>query len=64
MSLLVTLAASTEELAPLLMPPLAFAGIAAAVFITLGFVVFSFRDVANRQGQRAGKSSDTHGAGH
>lgn len=64
MSLLVTLAASTEELAPLLMPPLAFAGIAATIFIALGFVVFSFRDVANRQGQGAGKSSGTHGAGH
>jgi hypothetical protein len=64
MSLLVTLAESTEELAPLLMPPLAFAGIAAGVFVVLGFVVFSFRDVANRQGQGTGKSSDTHGAGH
>ncbi len=67
MSLLVTLAASTEELhelAPLLMPPLAFAGIAVAIFVALGFVVWSFRDVANRQGQGAGKSGDTHGAGH
>ncbi len=64
MSLLVNLASSTEELAPLLMPPLLFAGIAVAIFVALGFVVWSFRDVANRQGQSAGKSSDTHGAGH
>lgn len=64
MPLLVTLAASTEELAPLLMPPLAFAGVAVAIFVALGFVVWSFRDVANRQGQGAGKSGDTHGAGH
>lgn len=64
MSLLVILAEGTEELAPLLMPPLAFAGIAGAIFVALGFVVWSFRDVANRQGQGAGKAGDTHGAGH
>lgn len=64
MSLLVTMAASTEELAPLLMPPLAFAGIAAAVFISLGFVVWSFRDVANRQGQNPRKSGGGRGASH
>lgn len=64
MSLLVILAASTEELAPLLMPPLAFAGIAVAVFLALGFVVWSFRDVANRQGQNPGKANNGHGAGH
>lgn len=64
MSLLVRLAAGTEELAPLLMPPLLFAGIAVVIFLALGLVVWSFRDVSNRQGQNAGKAGDAHGAGH
>ena len=60
-------AAVTEELAPLIMPPLAFAGIALAVFATLGFVSWSFRDVANRHSDKtSGKAGghDSHGAGH
>ena len=65
MSLLVTLVTETEELAPLLMPPLAFAGIAVAVFVILGFVMWSFRDVANRHSNKTAKSGDAHhGAGH
>ena len=65
MSLLVTLVTETEELAPLLMPPLAFAGIAVAVFVVLGFVMWSFRDVANRHSNKTAKSGDAHhGAGH
>ena len=64
MSLLVTLVTETEELAPLLMPPLAFAGIAVAVFVLLGFVTWSFRDVANRHSNKTAKSGDSHGAGH
>jgi hypothetical protein len=64
MSLLTTLVAETEELAPLLMPPLAFAGVAVAVFVLLGFVTWSFRDVANRHSNKTAKSGDSHGAGH
>lgn len=41
-----------EELAPLVMPPLAFAGIAVAVFVILGFVTWSYRDVANRHSDK------------
>jgi hypothetical protein len=63
MSLLTILVTKTEELAPLLMPPLAFAGIAVAIFVLLGYVTWSFRDVANRHSQKTGKS-DAHGAGH
>ena len=64
MPLLHTLVTEThEELAPLLMPPIGFAGIAAAVFIGLGFVTWSFRDVANRHSHKVSKS-DGHGAGH
>lgn len=64
MPLLASLAASSEELAPLLMPPLAFGGVAVAIFTLLGLVVWSFRDVSNRQGQKASKAGDTHGSGH
>ncbi|MCU1440636.1 MAG: hypothetical protein JWP85_1633 [Rhodoglobus sp.] len=63
MSLLAIVLTETEELAPLLMPPLAFAGIAVAVFLTLGFITWSFRDVANRHSEKTGKA-DSHGAGH
>ena len=58
------LAAETEELAPLLMPPLAFAGIAAAIFITLAFVSWSFRDVSNRHSDKVRSAGDHHDAGH
>lgn len=46
-------------------PPLVFALIAAAVFVALGFVIWSFRDVANRHSHKtsgsAGHASE-HGA--
>jgi len=65
MSLFAFLVAETEELAPLLMPPLAFGGIAVAVFVALGFVTWSFRDVANRHSQKTSQPGrDSHGAGH
>lgn len=67
MSLIAAALATTEELAPLIMPPLAFAGIALAVFTTLAFVTWSFRDVANRHSDKtSGKAhgTDSHGAGH
>ena len=63
MSLLATILAETEEHAPLLMPPLAFAGVAVAVFLLLGFVTWSFRDVANRHSEKT-SNDDSHGAGH
>ena len=71
MSLLAVVLVKSEELAPLIMPPLAFAGIAVAVFLTLAFVSWSFRDVANRHSDKTGRagahgteSHGTHGAGH
>jgi hypothetical protein len=67
MNFLVTVLTETEahELAPLIMPPLAFAGIAVAVFAALGFVVWSYRDVANRHANKTAKGGhDSHGAGH
>jgi len=63
MPLLHTLVTEThEELAPLLMSPFAFAGIAVAVFVLLGFVTWSFRDVSNRHAKAP--KNDSHGAGH
>lgn len=52
-----------HELAPLIMPPLAFGAIATVFFVALAIVTWSYRDVANRH---ANKSShdDSHGAGH
>ena len=52
-SLAVALAAHEEELAPLVAPPIVFAGIAAGIFIVLGLVSWSFRDVANRHSAKA-----------
>ena len=64
MSLLAFAAAEGHELAPMLMDPIWFAVIAAGVFLLLGFVVWSFRDLANRH-QPRGHVTDrepTHGA--
>jgi hypothetical protein len=66
MSLAAAILAESEELAPLLMPPLAFAGVAVAIFAFLALVVWSYRDVANRHFTKVndGTSDDSHGAGH
>jgi hypothetical protein len=53
-----------EELAPLLMEPIGFAALAAGVFVLLGLVTWSFRDVANRHSQKTGKSGDGYGGSH
>ena len=44
--------AEHEELAPMIAPPWVFAVIAAAIFTTLALVSWSFRDVANRHGDK------------
>jgi hypothetical protein len=66
MTLLTTLlAAASEEHHPIFMPPLAFAGVALAVFLVLGVTTWSFRDVANRHSQKFGNStSHDHHTGH
>lgn len=67
MSLLALAAAEGHELAPMLMDPIWFAVIAGAVFIFLGFVVWSFRDVANRHSHKTGSLShgdSSHGTDH
>ena len=61
-SLAIRLAEHEEELAPLIMPPIAFAGIAAGVFILLAFITWSYRDVANRHSDKV--TADDHQTGH
>ena len=63
LSIAALLAEHEEELAPLIMPPLAFAGIAVGVFIVLALVTWSYRDVANRHSDKT-PSADSHGAHH
>ena len=42
------------------MSPFAYAGIALAVFAALGFVVFTYRDVANRHSDKVSQGHDDH----
>ncbi len=55
------LAETEEQLAPLILPPLAFVAISVVLFFALAVVTWSFRDVANRS-RRSG--TDSHGSGH
>jgi hypothetical protein len=66
MSLITSLiAAAHEEVNSLPMSPFGYAGIAAAVFVSLGVVMWSYRDVSNRQNlKRSTDTHDQHGAGH
>lgn len=62
--MLPTILAETEhELAPLIAEPWVFAAIAAAFFIVLGFVTWSYRDVANRHSDRVSSHDAGHGHG-
>lgn len=56
--LLLAVAAAEEHMAPLMMPNWAFALTAALIFVVLGFVTWSFRDVANRHSHRVDSSGD------
>ncbi len=55
---------AVEELAPLIAPPEVIAGVAALVFLMLGFVTFAYRDVANRHSNKTSNKSNGHDAGH
>ncbi len=66
-SLAAFVAEHEEELAPLIAPPLVFAGIAVAVFVLLGFITWSYRDVSNRQPVKhpgATNAQGDHTGGH
>jgi len=61
MSLITSLITAVEEVHhELPMSPFAYGGIAAAAFIALGVVVWSYRDVANRHSDKVGQSHDDH----
>lgn len=65
MSFLAVLAAEEHhELAPLIMDVIWFPIIAAAVFLVLGLVTYSFRDVANRHQHKTGGSAPHAGDHH
>ena len=58
MSVLSTMVlAAAEDKVALFFPSWVFPLIAVAVFVALGFVVWSFRDVANRHSQKTGGSA-------
>ena len=61
-SLALRLLEHAEEPAPLILPPIAFAGIAAGVFILLAFITWSYRDVANRHSDKT--SDSDHSSSH
>ena len=48
MSMLAAAASEGHHLAPMIMDPILFPVIAGSIFVLLGLVVWSFRDVANR----------------
>lgn len=60
--LLLAVAAAEEHAAPLVMPNWAFALTAFIIFVVLGFVTWSFRDVANRHSDRIHAASGHAGA--
>ncbi len=55
------LAEAEHELAPMIAEPWVFAVIATAFFALIGFVTWSYRDVANRHSD---KVADDAGHGH
>jgi uncharacterized membrane protein len=62
LSLVLAITENGEELAPMIAPPIVFALIAASIFTILGFVSWSFRDVANRHSDKT--SSTDHQSSH
>ncbi|GAA1443836.1 hypothetical protein [Leifsonia poae] len=62
MSHLTALLAATETHVELPMPTWAFGAIALAVFAVLGFVIWTYRDVANRHSHKAGPGAAEHAA--
>ena len=47
---------TAEKSVPLIMPPIAFAAIAFGIFLLLGVVTWTYRDVANRHAHKAATS--------
>jgi hypothetical protein len=70
MTLLASILHQAEATHPLIMPNFAFAAIAFGIFLALGVVTWTYRDVANRHANKAnaqvpGAHDDhQHGSGH
>lgn len=62
MDVITTLAAE-EALNPLWAPGWVFAAVPLSIFFLLGFVLYTYRDVANRHSHKTGKGSG-HGGHH
>ena len=62
--LLFAVLAAEEQAAPLIMPNWAFALTAFIVFLFLGFMTWSFRDVANRHSHRVPANTTTNEPAH
>jgi hypothetical protein len=62
---LATVLAHTEEVAPLIAPPIVIGAVAAVIFLVLLVVTWSFRDIAHRHSDKTDLRADrAHGAGH
>jgi hypothetical protein len=65
MHILASVVMAADEKAPLWMPNWAFALIAFIVFLALGVITWTYRDVANRHAVKASTSHhDDHEHGH
>jgi hypothetical protein len=60
MSSLVSVLAAVDQPVALPFDPIIFGVIAAVIFAALGFVTWSYRDVANRHPQKSAKYAATH----
>lgn len=63
MSFLTAVLAEAEHVA-LPMPTWAYGALGLVIFFALGFVVWTYRDVANRHQAKAAAYSAAHGGGH
>jgi hypothetical protein len=63
MSLATTVLAEASTHVELPFPAIVFGIIAAVIFVALGFVTYSYRDVANRHSHKTAGSTG-HDAGH
>lgn len=62
--ILLAVAAAEEHAAPLVMPNWAFPLTAFIIFLILGVVAWSFRDVANRHAHRVDAADAHHESAH
>lgn len=60
MTHLTMLLAAAETHVELPMPTWAYGAIAISIFTVLGFVIWSYRDVANRHSHKAGPGAASH----